>query len=130
MYRFYMCAEDLARFGSLYANDSQWKGMQIIPKEWIDESFEAYSEIRYVDWFTGYGYLWWLDYNASPKLAWAVGSGGQFIIVDRVNKISMAMMNNTGRSTLGVFLYNTFSKSEETYAEAAEMYNIILGSLK
>jgi CubicO group peptidase (beta-lactamase class C family) len=125
MYRFYMCAEDLARFGSLYANDGQWENNQIIPKQWVDASFIAYSEIGDVDKFTGYGYLWWLDHNMPQKLQWAVGSGGQFIVIDRENKITIAMMNNTGTSPLGVYLYKKFGSGEESYSEAREIYKII-----
>ncbi|UOY92420.1 beta-lactamase family protein [Ectobacillus sp. JY-23] len=121
MYRFYMCAEDLARFGALYANDGVWNGKQIIPKTWIDKSFTAYSTIEDVDQFTGYGYLWWLEDN--NKLQWAVGAGGQFIIVDRANKLVVAMMNNTGTTPLQVFLYRQFSK-EETYAKARSIHHL------
>lgn len=125
MYRFYMCAEDLARFGSLYVNEGKWKNQQIIPNKWIDASFTAYSDVSGVDQFSGYGYLWWLDYNSQPKLQWAVGSGGQFIVVDRENKVTIAMMNNTGVSPLGTFLYRKFSGGEEKYSEAREIYKII-----
>jgi len=125
MYRFYMCAEDLARFGSLYANEGKWKDKQIISKEWVDKSFIDYSKIENVDSFSGYGYLWWLDYNVKPKLQWAVGSGGQFIIVDRENKITIAMMNNTGTSPLGAFIYKKLGGKESSYSEAKEIYEII-----
>ncbi|ANC77453.1 hypothetical protein ABE65_011850 [Fictibacillus phosphorivorans] len=123
MYRFYMCAEDLARFGSLYANDGKWKGKQIIPKNWIEASFTSYSYINDVDQFTGYGYLWWLDKQKEGTLQWAVGSGGQYIVVDRERKITTILMNNTGTSPLGVFLNRLYSK-EEPYAGARKVYEL------
>lgn len=127
MYRFYMCAEDLARFGSLYVNEGKWNEKQIIPKKWIDQSFSSYSTISDVDKFSGYGYLWWLDYNRTPKLQWGVGSGGQFLIIDRENKITIATMNNTGTSPVGVFLNGLLGK-EGTYAKAREIHDIIIES--
>ena len=129
MYRFYMCAEDLARFGSLYANDGKWKDKQVIPEKWIDASFEAYSEITDVDRFTGYGYLWWLEKQKDQTLQWAVGAGGQYVVVDRESKISLAMMNNTGTSPLGVFWYRTFDGGEEPYADVRDVFELAKNSI-
>jgi CubicO group peptidase (beta-lactamase class C family) len=45
IYRFWMSAEDLARYGALIANGGTWAGAQIIPKDWITESLTAYSQV-------------------------------------------------------------------------------------
>ncbi|MBT2644402.1 hypothetical protein J7I80_19495 [Bacillus sp. ISL-41] len=105
------------------------EGEQIIPEEWIEASFTAYSEINDVDQFTGHGYLWWLDSENQPTSQWAVRSRGQFIVVDRENKISLALMNNTGTSPLGVFWYRNFNGGEEPHSEARKIYEIVKSSV-
>jgi CubicO group peptidase (beta-lactamase class C family) len=56
-YLFKMSARDLARFGVLYQKLGNWKGNQIIPEAWIDESTMAYS-VDDEDAGMGYGYMW------------------------------------------------------------------------
>jgi CubicO group peptidase (beta-lactamase class C family) len=56
-YPFKMSARDLARFGILYQKLGNWKGNQIIPEAWIDESTMAYSVADEAAGF-GYGYMW------------------------------------------------------------------------
>lgn len=120
MYRFYMCAEDLARFGYLYANHGVWNGKQVISPLWIEKSLKEYSQTE--GEFQGYGYLWWLDKN--QDLAWAVGSGGQYIVVDRKENCSYAIMNQTGNSPFGVFWFRTFVHDEVTYQDVREVIDV------
>ena len=56
-YQFRMSARDMARFGVIYQKNGMWKGLRIIPSEWITESTTAYS---IVDSTSGvaYGYMW------------------------------------------------------------------------
>jgi CubicO group peptidase (beta-lactamase class C family) len=56
-YFFKMSARDLARFGILYQKLGSWKGKQIIPEAWIDESTMAYSVADEAAGI-GYGYMW------------------------------------------------------------------------
>lgn len=126
MYRIYMCTEDLVRFGSLYANNGMWHDLQIIPGEWVDETFTVYSEVFNVEKFTGYGYLWWIKDDIKPQQFWAVGSGGQFILVDRDNHLVISMMNNTGTSPVGVKLYQMMGKKESTYQEVVDIYSALV----
>jgi hypothetical protein len=56
-YHFRMSVRDMAKFGVLYQKNGQWKGSQIIPGEWIDESTMAYSTLPDTAGL-GYGYLW------------------------------------------------------------------------
>jgi len=56
-YHFKMSASDMAKFGVLYQKNGNWKGSQIIPDEWIDESTMAYSTMENTEG-PGYGYLW------------------------------------------------------------------------
>lgn len=124
MYRFYLSAEDLARFGALYAQDGRWEEKEIIPSQWIEASSTAYSSIEEVDQFTGYSYLWWLDPVSQPPLMWGVGSGGQFLIVDRKNNLAVAMLNDTGTSPLSSAAYRFFGQ-ESTYTEARNIHAVL-----
>ncbi len=80
-------ARDMAKFGLLYLNEGSYKGNQIVPTDWVEESLRVYSEDawgyrvgrNFKD--IGYGYQWWSvtagDYQYN--LAW--GHGGQQIAV-------------------------------------------------
>lgn len=52
----YFSANDLMLLGRLLLNNGNWKGEQLIPAEWIQESTKPYSSagIR-----GAYGYCWW-----------------------------------------------------------------------
>jgi len=55
-YPFQLSARDLARFGLLFARGGEWQGQQIIPRSWVAESTQSYSETGSKG---GYGYMWW-----------------------------------------------------------------------
>jgi len=65
-YHFAMSARDLARFGLLYLGCGRWKDRQLVPRAWIEESLEPYSEVTN-PWTPpgtlGYGYLWYVDHK-------------------------------------------------------------------
>lgn len=56
-YHFRMSARDLARFGVLYQQKGSWSGRQLIPRNWIVESTQAWS-IEDSASGSGYGYMW------------------------------------------------------------------------
>ena len=70
---------DMAKLGLLYMNDGQWKGRQVISREWIKASLSKHSVVRGID----YGYLWWrqwLNVNGTRvEGVTAKGNGGQRI---------------------------------------------------
>jgi len=86
---------DLARFGTLFAQDGQWNGQQLVPSAWVSEAVGAPSQQLNV----GYGLLWWLNRagqvvppgggsadqlapGAPEELFAAQGLGGQVVLVD------------------------------------------------
>lgn len=74
-----MSTRDLARFGLLFARSGRWKGEQIIPRSWVEESTRAYSEIDLGEEYgTGYGYMWWVDGTRGFS---ARGYGGHVLAV-------------------------------------------------
>jgi CubicO group peptidase (beta-lactamase class C family) len=85
-YVFDMSARDFARFGLLYLHHGEWKGVQVVPRDWVAASTHPYSNTE----SGGYGYLWWTGDSASGERAeipfprgsfWAEGHLGQYAVV-------------------------------------------------
>jgi CubicO group peptidase (beta-lactamase class C family) len=60
-YSFRMSARDMARFAVLYQKHGNWRGRQLIPRTWIEESTKAWSVEDSVSGVS-YGYMW----NVAP----------------------------------------------------------------
>lgn len=56
-YHFRMSARDMARFGVLYQKNGNWRGRQLVPRHWIEESTTAWSVEDSVSG-SSYGYMW------------------------------------------------------------------------
>lgn len=73
-YSFRMSARDMARFGVLYQKNGKWKGTQIIPTDWINESTTTYSILDSTAG-VGYGYMWYTIPDGSG-FAQMIGASG------------------------------------------------------
>lgn len=77
----YLKPRDMAKFGLMYLNGGKWNGNQVVPKDWVTDSFSKHSVIQGVE----YGYLWWLKYLEVNGTRYyskgAQGNGGQRICV-------------------------------------------------
>lgn len=76
-----MNARDAAKFGQLYLDGGRWKGRQILPEEWVEQSVQQQSA---GSGNSGrYGYQWWLRPFGAGNYAtyYAMGHGGQFVFV-------------------------------------------------
>jgi CubicO group peptidase (beta-lactamase class C family) len=77
---------DLARFGTLFAQDGQWDGRTVVPRAWVREATAQPSQPLNPT----YGLLWWLNTAGPDQLALrartelfaAQGLGGQVVLVD------------------------------------------------
>jgi hypothetical protein len=72
---------DMAKIGYLYLHKGQWKGKQLLPKEWVESSTKKHIETKgFMNEAEqdGYGYLWWIDSFGGYS---AHGFGGQYIFV-------------------------------------------------
>ncbi|WP_404406703.1 serine hydrolase domain-containing protein [Pelagibacterium halotolerans] len=81
---FQMTPRGMAAFGQLYLQGGNWQGRQIVPEDWIAQSWT----MRFGPWRdrsagakNGYGYLWWLKRFSSHDAFIAEGWGGHFVVV-------------------------------------------------
>ena len=88
----HLTARDAARFGLLYLNDGAFDEKQIVPGDWVHDSLERYSEdINVTGGFPanwglsfgdiGYGYQWWSARAGDHHFDYAMGHGGQMIVL-------------------------------------------------
>ena len=72
----------MAKIGQLVLQGGTWKGQQVLPRAWIEQSTSEHTRI---DGRKPYGYLWWrllVPYHDSHISAiFAGGNGGQYIFV-------------------------------------------------
>ncbi len=85
-------ARDLAKFGLLYLNKGKYEGKQLVPADWVNQSFHRYSgninsaginSSKVGRYFhnIGYGYQWWSANAGNHSFNFAWGHGGQLIIL-------------------------------------------------
>lgn len=72
---------DHARFGLLFCRNGKWKDQQLISSSWINAARRP-SKVN-----PSYGFMWWTNAEnkfkgLSPKVYYADGYGGNYIIVD------------------------------------------------
>ena len=78
----YMRPVDLAKIGQLILQEGRWAGKQLVPADWLAESFELQTRL---DGGKPYGYLWWFAGVSHGGKTWKVifasGNGGQFLFI-------------------------------------------------
>jgi CubicO group peptidase (beta-lactamase class C family) len=82
----YLATEDLARIGYLFLRGGEWKGRQIVSREWVEASTapvvaDVAPDNDRSD--PGYGYQWWVTdkKDGKTKIFAGNGYGGQFVMV-------------------------------------------------
>ena len=99
-----ICAtvRDLARVGQLLVDHGVCGGTQVIPSGWIDDitlngSEEAWAAGVFAPFFPGrrmhYRSKWYVDVDEAPLL-FGLGIHGQYLFVDRRNRIVIAIMSS------------------------------------
>ena len=97
---------DMAKFGLLFLNSGTFKGVQVIPAEWVSQSltpvsFNVYGGMvpsrpdgRILSSFDtlDYGYLWWSSKAGSHPFHYAWGHGGQLIVL--VHDLNMVVVTS------------------------------------
>ena len=72
--------QDILNFGQLYLQNGEWKGKQLLSKEWIADATkkQVNSQDNTTDWGQGYGYQFW---RCKPGCYRGDGAFGQYCIV-------------------------------------------------
>ncbi len=111
-------SRDLLKFGILYYNKGKWTGKQIVPAEWVNQSFQTRIDRPKSG---GYGYLFWTLNDTIQKhpvkLIGAVGNGDQRIYFDRTN--SLLIVTTAGN-------YNIWTIENDSYALLKRIYDSFL----
>ncbi|MEM6344515.1 MAG: serine hydrolase [Bacteroidota bacterium] len=107
-YHMYFSTRDMAKIGQLMLNEGEWKGQQLISKEWIKKSTNMVTPRDTVMARIGgsspstpeysYSYMWWLieDFKDNPVYEGAYtasGYGGQYITV--IPKLDLVVAHKT-----------------------------------
>ena len=79
-----MTSLDLAKVGQLYKNNGQWKGQQILPRDWVKKTLTRQIQIpKRENEF--YGYLFWnRTYTIKGKnyeTFYCAGNGGSKVFI-------------------------------------------------
>jgi CubicO group peptidase (beta-lactamase class C family) len=74
-----MTPRQMLAFGELYRNHGRAGDRQIVPEQWVKESFRVRTHSRFND--QGYGYGWWSREFAGHESFFAWGYGGQYIFI-------------------------------------------------
>ena len=85
-----MTPRDYSKIGLLFARNGNWEGNQIIPKSFINETFQTVWETSSSssDYKRYYSLHWWVSkYDDESKIFNTSGKFGQFTFLDRDNDV-------------------------------------------
>ncbi len=112
-YHMYLSTRDMAKIGQLMLNRGQWKGKQLISRDWIKRTISTITPRDTVNKRNGldrsapvqfsYGYMWWLfeNFKNNPDMEGAYsasGYGGQYITI--IPKRNMVIVHKTKLNVL------------------------------
>lgn len=84
-------SRDFARLGVLYLQDGRWGDEQVVPEDWVDESWQPSAASEEAG--EPYGYQWWLgDEGLDVDLTAAIGHDGQWIYV--IPELDLVVVRN------------------------------------
>lgn len=86
--------KDILNFGQLYLQQGEWKGKQLLSKEWIADATkkQVNSQDNTSDWGQGYGYQFW---RCKPGFYRGDGAYGQYCIVIPEKNAVVAITSET-----------------------------------
>ncbi|RED18589.1 serine hydrolase domain-containing protein [Pontivivens insulae] len=85
----------MLRFGEMYRNAGMYQGEQILPADWVRESWVARTRSPFSR--HDYGYGWFLAQAGDYRVAYARGYGGQMIYVVPELELTVAITSDPTR---------------------------------
>ena len=82
---------DWARFGQFVVDGGAARGVQIVPRQWIDDSLQSHQLVSSPAIGRGYARQWWTYADGSAE---AKGAFGQSILVDRTRRLVVVIGAN------------------------------------
>lgn len=102
-------SRDLLKFGMLYHNKGKWNGRQVIPRQWVEQSFSTAISLPRTK--RGYGSQFWTRSdtirNQPLQIVAAVGNGDQRIYFDETNNLLVVVTAGN---------YNAWDIQNDSYA--------------
>ncbi len=92
----YVRTRDIASLGQLYLQKGDWKGKQLLSRDWIEEATTKQASNGCVpdsDWDQGYGYQFWMCRHGLYR---GDGAHGQFCIVFPEQDAVLAITSGVG----------------------------------
>lgn len=98
---FFLRPRDMAKIGLLMLNDGIRNGVQIVSKEWVQQSAE--NKIKLQGPFDGYGYLWWKQaFMGNTETYFADGNGGQQIFIIPSKQLVLVFTGANQNTSVGL----------------------------
>jgi len=90
-----MSTRSLLAFGELYRNGGRTaEGTQIVPEDWIRQSWQSRTNSRFSN--DGYGYGWFERVIGGKTVHYAWGFGGQMLYIVPDLALTVAMTSDEG----------------------------------
>lgn len=90
-----MTPKSLLAFGELYRNGGKVDGRQVLPAEWVEESWTPRTQSVFHD--DRYGYGWFLTEMEGRRVNYAWGFGGQMLYIVPSLGLTVVMTSNADR---------------------------------
>lgn len=111
-------SRDLLKFGMLYRDKGQWKGRQVLPRPWVEQSFRTAISLPRAR--RGYGYQFWIISdtlkNRPFRVVAAVGNGDQRIYFDEANDLLVVVTAGN---------YNAWNIKNDSYAVFRKIHDAL-----
>lgn len=92
----FLCVSEIARYAMVHLQGGQWKGQQLIPREWVEAC--STRHVAFEDGEKGYGYLFWLGTKGTYRADGAYGQYG--IVVPGKNAVIAINSENHGEGDI------------------------------
>jgi CubicO group peptidase (beta-lactamase class C family) len=113
-----MSPRALLRFGELYRNGGRFQGRQVVPEDWVRQSWTVRT--RSPRNGNGYGYGWWIKEVRGHPVYFAWGHGGQMVYVAPTLALTVVMTSDPGARSVDGHLQALHGIFDELLVPAAE----------